>query len=136
MGPASIEGVAMNSPIFFWAGWAVTAVVTGSLIFAFVMYIFKPEVPWRSMEEVGLPKKFMVLIGTMELLVGLIYAFPPTAVLGAILITGLFGGTYAIHFRMGRLAYGSQIISIAYGVMAWGGLWLRDARLRELLPFN
>ena len=114
----------------------MTAVVSGSLIFAFIMYTFRPDVPGRIMEEVGLPRKFLVLIGIMELIVGLVYAFPPTAVLGAILVTGLFGGTYAIHFRMGRLADGSQIISIAYGAIAWGGLWLRDSRLRELLPFN
>jgi hypothetical protein len=126
----------MNSPVLFWAGWAMTAAVSGSLVFTFIVYMFRPDIPGRIMEELGVPKKFLVLIGTMELIVGLTYAYPPTAVLGAILVTGLFGGTYAIHFRMGRLAYSSQIISIAYAAMAWGGLWLRDPRLRELLPFN
>ena len=126
----------MNSPAFVWAGWAMTAVVCAILLFAFLMYTFKPEVPGRIMEEVGLPKQFGYLIGIMELTVGVIYAFPPTAVLGAILATGLFGGMYAIHFRLGRLVYGNQLITLVLGAMVWGGLWLRDPLLRELLPFR
>ena len=64
-----------------------------------------------------------------------LYALPQTAVLGAILVTGFLGGAISTHLRLGRLVSPPQIVSLVLGLMAWGGLYLRNPHLRELLPF-
>ena len=66
----------------------------------------------------------------------ILYALPPTAILGAILVTGFLGGAICTHFRLGRMVSPPQIVSLVLGVMAWGGLYLRIGDLRNLLPFT
>jgi len=65
----------------------------------------------------------------------ILYAIPQTAVLGAILITGFLGGAICTHFRLGSIASPPQIISLVLGVMTWGGLYLTNGNVRNLLPF-
>jgi hypothetical protein len=72
----------------------------------------------------------------LALVSGVFYAIPRTAVLGAILITGFVGGALAAHLRVTQAMILPEIINVALGVGAWGGLWLRDPRLRALLPLR
>lgn len=74
----------------------------------------------------------MTPIGIVELLCVVVYLIPRTSVLGAILITGYFGGAVATHVRVSD----AFVIPLVLGVLAWGGLFLRDARLRELLQLK
>lgn len=67
---------------------------------------------------------------------GVVYAVPRTAVLGAILITGFAGGALAAHLRVTQAIIWPELVNVALGVGAWGGLWLRDPRLRALLPLR
>jgi hypothetical protein len=62
-----------------------------------------------------------------------LYAVPATAVLGAILVTGYLGGAIMVHVRAGEIAFLSPLL---LGMMAWGGLFLRDARIRALIPLR
>lgn len=64
----------------------------------------------------------------------LVYAVPRSATLGAILLTGFLGGAIAMHFRIGEIGTVPQVICFILGAMAWAGFYLRDPRLRELLP--
>ncbi len=66
----------------------------------------------------------------------LLYAVPRTAVLGAILLTGLFGGAMATHLRIGSPLFSHLLFGLYLGLLVWGGLYLRDARLRALIPFR
>ena len=68
------------------------------------------------------------------MLVAILYAVPRTAVLGAILVAGFFGGAICTHFRVGELGSPAELVATAIGIIAWAGLWLRNPRLRELLP--
>ena len=61
---------------------------------------------------------------------------PRTAVLGAILLTGLFGGAMATHLRIGSPLFSHLLFGLYLGLLVWGGLYLRDARLRALIPFR
>ena len=70
-------------------------------------------------------------IGIVELTCLVLYFIPKTRVLGAILLTGYLGGAIATHVRQGEAIF---VVPLLIGVMVWGGLFLRDARLRELLP--
>jgi DoxX-like family len=63
-----------------------------------------------------------------------LYAYPPTALLGAILITGYLGGAVATHVRIGSPIFSHTLFGVYVGVLAWAGLWLRNPHLRALLP--
>jgi hypothetical protein len=65
----------------------------------------------------------------------LLYAWPRTAVLGAILLTGYLGGAVATHVRIGSPLFSHILFGVYLGVFAWGGLWFRDPRIRALIPF-
>jgi hypothetical protein len=66
----------------------------------------------------------------------LLYAVPRTSVLGAILLTGLFGGAMATHLRVGSPLVSHLLFGLYLGLLMWGGLYLRDARLRALIPLR
>ena len=82
----------------------------------------------------GYPESAIVPIVVAECVLVALYLIPPTSVLGAIVMTGYLGGAVAAHLRVGDAARAA--IPLAVGVLAWGGLYLRDGRLRELLPIR
>jgi uncharacterized membrane protein (UPF0182 family) len=85
------------------------------------------------MAEHGIGQNLIVLIGVVELLCAAVYLIPRTAVLGAILMTALLGGATFTNIRAGDPSY---VVTILLGVMVWAGLYVRDVRLRQLLPFG
>ena len=72
-------------------------------------------------------------LGAILIVVTVLYAYPPTATLGAILITAYLGGAVATHVRIGNPLFSHTLFGVYLGVLTWGGLWLRDPRLRALL---
>jgi len=77
----------------------------------------------------------MYMLGTLLLIPTLLYIWPRTAILGAILITAYLGGAVATHVRIGSPLFSHILFGVYLGVMLWGGLWLRDPRVRALIPF-
>jgi DoxX-like family len=75
-------------------------------------------------------------IGVLTLVIGVLYAFPRTAILGAILLTGLLGGAMATHLRVGSPVFSHFLFGLYVGLMAWGGLYLRSPELRAILFSN
>jgi DoxX-like family len=75
-------------------------------------------------------------LGILTLLATLLYAWPATSVLGAILLTGYLGGAMATHLRVGSPLFSHLLFGLYLGLMLWGGLWLREPRLRALIPFR
>jgi hypothetical protein len=116
-------------------GWAISALVLLALFADGATLLFSPQTLQPAMDEVQIPAAFAPRIAFLVILSGILYAIPRTAVLGAILISGFFGGAICAHFRVGQLGSMPQLIALALAVMAWGGLYLRDARVRALLPF-
>lgn len=82
--------------------------------------------------DVGLAR----LLGVLTLLCALLYAIPRTSVLGAILLTGYLGGAMATHLRADSPLFTHLLFGFYLGVLAWAGLWLRDRRVRQLIPFK
>jgi hypothetical protein len=76
------------------------------------------------------------LLGVITLLCALLYALPQTSILGAILLTGLLGGAMATHLRVDSPLFTHLLFGFYIGVMAWGGLYLRDPRLRAMIPIR
>lgn len=97
---------------------------------------FLPQVSHPTMTELGWSPKFTLLIGVIELAGTLLYALPRTALLGAVLLTGLLGGSLATQLRVENPLFSHILFSVYLGLFMWGGLWLRNAQVRALLPLQ
>ena len=116
-----------------WTGLAFSPAPALMLLGSAVMKLFhKPMIVKMLQQQFGYPEALLTPIGIGELLCVVVYLIPRTSVLGAILMTGYFGGAVATHVRVSD----GFAIPLVLGVLAWGGLFLRDARLGELIPFK
>jgi hypothetical protein len=97
------------------------------------MKLVKPDVVVKGTVELGYPESVIFPLGVVLLSCTVLYLIPQTAVLGAILLTGYLGGAVATHVRVGAGMF-PICFPIVFGVLLWGGLFLRDGRLRELIP--
>jgi hypothetical protein len=115
-----------------WTGRVVS--VLACLMFflsAYFKFADGPEVA-KGFEHLGLPDSMRLPLGVLELTVVVIYLVPPTAVLGAILVTGYLGGAICTHWRVGDPFY----VHFVLGILLWLGVYLREPRLRALLPIR
>ncbi|MFJ6325381.1 MULTISPECIES: DoxX family protein [unclassified Rhizobium] len=117
-------------------GWVLSAIVILALAADAAVDLFFPSLIKAEMEATGFAGDHAGLLGMIILVCVILYAIPRTAVLGAILTTGFLGGAICAHFRLGELGSPPQLISLFLGVLAWGGLYLRDQRVRALLPIR
>ena len=122
-----------NSKGMTMTGWILTAIPALMLAAGGVMGLFHPPEMAKGFEHLGWPDRMAPILGVIELTCAVLYIFPRTAVLGAILITGYLGGATATHVRIGESTW---FIPVLVGVVAWGGLFFRDARIRALIPWN
>ncbi|HJW32496.1 MAG TPA: DoxX family protein [Holophagaceae bacterium] len=120
------------SPKALWTGRVLTALPSLLLAFSAVMKLRKSPEVLQGFTHLGLPPSLILPLGILELACVIIYLIPRTAVLGAILVTGYFGGAMLTHLRVGEPVYSH----VLFGMMIWGGLYLRDLRLRALLPLR
>jgi hypothetical protein len=100
-----------------------------------VMKLFKPAVVVEGTVKLGYQETVIVPLGIVLLTCTVLYIIPRTSILGAILLTGYLGGAVATHVRVGEALF-SISFPIILGVLIWGGLWLRDYRLRALVPLR
>ena len=118
------------------AGWTLTGLFTAFMIFDVgIKLVGHPEVA-KSAAQLGLPPGSGFGIGVMEGVILALYLFPRTAVLGAVLVAALMGGTCAVHLLNGNPLYSHMLFGPYLALFAWGGLWLRDAKLRALFPIR
>lgn len=119
-----------------WTGRILSAVVVLFLLLDGAIKVVEMEVVKQSLAELGYPQEIAFGLGILTLAIGVLYAIPRSAVLGAILLTGLLGGAMATHLRVGSPLFSHLLFGLYVGLMAWGGLFLRDQRLRALLPLR
>jgi len=116
-----------------WAGRTISVLPVLLLLFSGVMKLLKPAPVLQGFAHYGYPESLIVAIGILEIACTLIYVIPLTSYLGAILMTGYLGGATASNVRVGDPSY---FVTVILGVLVWAGLYLRDARLRTLLPLR
>lgn len=115
------------------AGWIFTGLIGVFLIGASAVPKFmNPPMLAEMMEKLGWSMDSRIVLGTLEVVCTVLFLIPQTAVLGAILLTGYLGGAIATHVRI----HDQFIASAVIGVLAWLALYLRDPRIRALLPIN
>lgn len=113
-----------------WAG----RIISGLLMLPFLMsavmkFVVTPEVT-AGMEHLGIPASLLPVIGVLELMCVVIYSIPATSVLGAVLFTGYMGGTIITHLRVDEPPY----LQVVFALLIWLGIYLREPRLKGVLP--
>lgn len=118
----------------YWTGWVLSALPAAMLLLSATMKLMPPADMPENMEKMGLPMSILTGLGILELGCTLIYLFPPTAVIGAILLTGYLGGAMLTHLRIGE---GNILfMHVTFGVVIWLGIYLREPRLWRLMPWR
>ncbi len=115
-----------------WTGRILSALPALLLLFSGVMKLVKPAALVEEFARLGYPGSLALPIGILEIACTVVYVIPQTSMLGAVLLTGYLGGATATHVRIGDPFFGPVIL----GVVVWAGLFLRDDRLRALLPLR
>jgi len=120
------------SKTMLWVGRIMSALPVLLLLFSSVMKLMKPTPVVEGFAHLGYPEGLALGLGIVELACAVVYVIPRTSVLGAILLTGYLGGATATHVRIGEPFF----MAIVLGVLVWGGLYLRDDRVRALIPLR
>jgi len=118
-----------------WGGRIMSWLPALFLLVDGVMKLFKPALVVEATVKLGYPENTIVPIGIVLTVCTILYLIPRTAVLGAILLTGYLGGAVATHVRVGEGLFPVSF-PIIFGILLWGGLYLRDNRWRTLIPIN
>ncbi|MCU1282110.1 MAG: rane protein [bacterium] len=126
------EGARPVKKSMLWAGRVVSAVPILMLLLSASMKLSHQPVIVEGFKHFGFPPSALIGIGLLELFCVLLYAIPATSVLGVVLVTAYLGGAVATHVRAGE----AFVTPVVLGMLAWLGLYLRDPRLRALLPFR
>lgn len=113
-----------------WISWALSGIPAGMMTMSAGMKLAGVAGLAEGFAHLGVPLEMAMGLGVLELACVVIYLVPRTAVLGALLIAAYMGGATMTHLRVGDPYWTQPLL----GAMAWGGLYLRDARLREMLP--
>ncbi len=115
-----------------WAGRILSGWAALFFLMDGGMKLFKPPVVVKSTVQLGYPESAIVGIGIVLLACTILYLIPRTAIFGAVLLTGYLGGAVASQFRVGAPWF-NILFPVAFGCFVWGGLYLRDKRLKSVL---
>ena len=118
-----------------WTGRIISVLPALFLLMDGIMKLFKPVFVVEATVKLGYPESTIIGMGIVLLACTALYLIPRTAILGAILLTGYLGGAVATHVRVGESLF-SILFPVIFGVLLWGGLWLRDKQLRALIPLR
>lgn len=122
----------MSNKKSLWVGRILSALPVLFLLLDGIMKLVKPTFVVEATVQLGWPESVIVGLGVVLVACTILYLIPRTAVLGAILLTGYLGGAVATHVRVGGPLF-SILMPVILGVMLWGGLYLRDERVRSLV---
>jgi hypothetical protein len=121
-----------------WTGRVLSGVIVLFMIFDGVIKLPPLDIVTQTMVPLGWPADANVarLLGVIGLISTALYALPRTSVLGAILLTGYLGGAIATNVRVDSPLFSHTLFGVYLGIILWGGLFLRDPRVRALIPFS
>lgn len=124
-----------QSRAWLWTGRIISGAVVLFLVFDGFMKVIKEPHVMAATAELGFPQGAIVAIGALLLACTALYAIPRTAILGSILLTGYLGGAVAINVNVRHPVF-ECLFPVIFGVLAWAGIFLRDSRLRKLVPLG
>ena len=126
----------MNSRTALWTGRVLSGIAVLFLIFDGAIKLVPIQPVTDSLRELGYPASdsFARFLGVITLICTALYAWPRTALLGAVLLTAIMGGAIASHLRLGDPLFSHTLFGVYLGLLFWVGLWLRDERVRRIMP--
>ena len=130
-----VSGGAAISEARLWAGRIMSGLAVLFLLWDGVMKLLKPTMVVKATRELGYPESDIVGIGAVLLACTLLYIFPRTSILGAILLTRYLGGAIASQVRA-QASWFNVVFAFVFACLVWGGLWLRDIPVRNFLPYQ
>jgi hypothetical protein len=131
------ETAAVSRPML-WLGRVLSGLVIVFLLFDGAIKLVPWPVVTETMDRMGYgsSESLARTLGVITVACTVLYAIPPTSILGAILLTGYLGGAMASHVRIDSPLFTHTLFGLYLGLMVWGGLWLRDGSLRDLIPWR
>ena len=118
-----------------WISRIMSGFVVLFLTFDIVMKFMKPEeVITTTVNELGYQEHHITTMGILLLISTILYVIPKTSILGAVLLTGYLGGAIATHLRVDNPLFSHLLFPVYFGILLWGGLWLRNEKLRSIFP--
>jgi len=133
-GSSANSGLVISN-LQLWASRIMSCLAALFLLWDGVMKLLRPEFVVKATRDLGYPESDIVGIGVVLLGCTLLYAFPRTSILGAILLTGYLGGAIASQVRA-QARWSNVLFAFAVACLVWGGLWWRDIRVRAFLPYQ
>ena len=135
--PTIAEAAAVSKPAL-WTGRVLSGLVTLFLLFDGAIKLVPWPIVTETMDKMGYgPSESLARsLGLITIVCTALYAVPPTSILGAILLTGYLGGAIYTHLRAGSPLFTHLLFGVYLGLMIWGGLYLRNERLRALIPLQ
>lgn len=133
----SIPRVSPASNTRLWTGRILSGIIIVFLLFDGIIKLIPIAPVIETMQHLGYSGDITPVargLGILTLVIVVLYGIPRTAILGAILLTGLMGGAMATHLRVGSPLFTHLLFGLYLGLMAWGGLYLRDDRFRAMIP--
>ena len=119
-----------------WTGRVMSGLVIAFLVFDGAMKLIPLQIVIDTSQQMAIPLDIIRTLGVLTLTGTALYAWPRTSVLGAIILTGYLGGAIYAHFRLADPLFTHTLFGVYLGLLIWGGLYLRDPRVRALLPFR
>ena len=126
----------MLTPRAVWVGRVMSGIVILFLVMDITMKLANLDVVAQASLQLGWDPGTARMLGVILLMCTLLYAYPRTAILGAVLLTGYLGGAVAAHLRLSDPLFTHTLFGVYLGILVWGGLWLRDPGLRVIFPLR
>ena len=117
-----------------WISYSMSGLVIMFMLMDSIMKFVKPAEVIEGTLALDFTEDHLIIIGSLGLTSTLLYILPPTSILGAVLLTGYFGGAMATHVRLNNPLFTHILFTVYLGIFMWGGLWLRNTKLRALFP--
>lgn len=135
---AAVPAAAASRRALHGAGWILTGLAGAFLVLDGAIKLLPLDVVTATLAELGWPADAATarMLGVLTLGATVLYLWPRTALIGAILLTGYLGGAIATHVRVGSPLFSHALFGAYLGALVWGGLWLREPRLRAALGWT
>lgn len=136
MNATAPDAPAPNPQAMTWTGRVLTGLFALFMLGASIApKLMGMPVAEATMDSLGWPPGYVLMIGVIELTCLVLYLIPRTSLFGAVLMMGLLGGAMATQIRAGSPLFSHVLFSVYLGLFMWGGLWLRSPQVRAVFPF-
>ena len=128
-----MEGTINNKKGSRIAGWIISILAILFMLFDVFGKLTKPDPVVKGTMQLGYPESLIMPIGIILLICTILYAIPRTSLLGAVLLTGYFGGAVASNFRVENPLFSNTLFPIYFAILVWAGVYLRNPSLRKII---